>query len=1434
MSQAHNFNFVQYLRGIATEKPNTFDKYPKLIEFLNSFDNLVVPGVIYRTGSDNLVEKTDGEDYIVYMEGIAPRGWLKAKEAKMEEWSKMLPGATERVWFVPQGNMKVYHPISDTRELFEYLEFKIKTTKPTMYAPTIPVEEVLKLRAHIDEIHDDFSDVEVKVDYTPDWKELPAVQVPTQDGQPLIDDTNLVTPVVEQNLLFPDPKTIEEEILAKELGKPLKKKRLKKENLDGSVLVKKQKKEKAPKTPKVKPDRSLKTLFKAYLSSIDIEKLKKPWMATKAFRLIETEEALQAWADQILADQSRWRLDVEGKLVPVIAVDAETLGLDNRVLVDIDDDGSLIYEVKAEVAGLCLSSDGIEGIYLPINHEQGKCVSREAVQRILQYLFDRAHLIFYNAKFDREILRICLGIVTRDFPHFEDVQVLNYDNDPKADLDDQKSGKTFLSDAGGLKSLSKKMLGMEQIELEDLIRIKALYVSSMDCKCKHSKSEHEGKCTLPGCKCEGFQGKESLRFQFAPFNWLPTNIALWYAGGDAITTWLLWEKVQQPARSRSSIHRIDHQLVDSITWIERQRFLIDTEHHAKTVKWHQAKIRSMEAELRRIANGLGWPERSTDDGKVMEETVFNVNSSTQVARFLFDICKMPKIVYTEAGNASVNAETCAELLKKFPDHPFLTLFDKYKDYISLHPENLRYDPKDHSARVYFRQNVVAGGRLAASGGTFDKDGGFELNPQGIKKPTGNWNVHGNILKPDEIPLDEIEEHQESELHPSCFREKKKAPGIIKNHIGQYLGYAICLVPGCTTCEEKFGILIPDTRIDANEVLNMRILFIAMVGWTFFSIDYSNIEMRCAANCSLEPKFVNEFLHGKGDFHSLTATNVFPEFKNLSKDDSRYKDYRELAKIINFALLYGGTEYTIYENMSKKKPDMTMAIAKEMVEAYWRGVPKFKEFCDQKKREAEYGPAATNEPKWQSDVAYKKDEIVQHDDCVWVCLGSGAEKTPVVNDPPCDRSENWIRYMMCRTNVGRIINFVSAMEAQGIHKPNNAEKENYRQYRKYKDVAKEAEEDGDFVKAEEKNRLAQALWATEATGVRNHIDFSRFVGKIQRVAVNVPLQGLAGDMMRMAVNRIRYFATHQQPAVQSVMRLHATVHDEVDLSIKNEYIPFIIPRLTRLMKLRKLHELKKWPVPIECDVEYGKSWDVEFGIFKDGYTKIKGLENYINPILKDVFDDILAKLESGDAEARAKVEKWLSRELHPHLIKDGFLKKLMDAKDKGIRKTLTITFQLQEYWEVDTISEEDYPKLETLEQYEASHGLTPADRGVMPENGYLGHIPLDAKVHRPGLERLFEAEPAIVPMSDERFLELAKEEDGCMVSAGHFPTDLFTTPAVLKDLTKEEFAQLREALGKGSLSTVVLYGGKEITLKNVAITDIPEQFLVSENAKTVQS
>jgi len=1186
---------------------------------------------------------------------------------------------------------------------------------------------------------------------------------------------------------------------------------IKQENISlEDIKIRKTKKSRIPKLP-----RDIRSVFRAKLKELDIEKLKKSWMAEKSIRLVNTEEALQKWVDAILNDPSR-KFNLTYGSLPVVAIDTETVGLDTRIITNIvqEPDGtwSLVYEVKIDIAGICLSADGIEGIYVPINHEDGKNLDRAVVARILQYLCDRAHLIFYNAKFDREVLRICLGLNFRGYPYFEDVQVIQYINDPKADLDEDNKKKStrWVGDAGNLKALSKKVLGIEQIELEELCKIKADFCVTKD---------------TGDCKCNAHDRKElkhSQRVQYVPFTWVPTDIATWYAASDAICTWLLWKELRELAQSRKLVHRIDHETVETLTWVERQRPLINVDRHSRTVNWHTRKLENLADELRQLAIAAGFDEPADDQGVVLDENKFAPSKNAKVANLLFDIKKFKKIRITpitatgKGGNASTDAEVVEELRKLYPEDDFLKRFQTYKSYVSLHPENLRYDPKDNTARIFIKQNVVAGGRFAAAGGDFPVDGGFGLNPQGIKRvePYLIWKVKGNVLHPDTIPFDEIEEHQESELHKSCWKTEdeevdgkktgvkiiKKAPGIIKNHIGLYTGYAICLVPGCKSCAEKFGVLIPNGVMDANEVVNLRALFCSAPGWTFFSVDYSNIEMRCAANVSGEPEFVKEFLEGKGDFHSLTASKVFPEFNNPATPKEVKKKLRALAKIINFALLYGGTEYAIYENMKVEKPDITWDECKQMVAKYWEGVPVFADFCA------------------------RKQQIAREE-------------------------------MKCTTSTGRVIDFKSAMETLGIHVPNESEIQNYWEYRGLCKKAEEAKKAGNAELEKKCTEKYNRMWKDADTGVRNVKEYNGFIGKIQRVAVNVPLQGLAGDFMRISLNRIRQWAL-KDPMVQCILRLHSSIHDEIIFAVKNEYVPFVIPRITRLMKLRKYHTKMGWKVPIECDCEYGTSWDVDFHLTGDdghkpsGWTHVTGMENYLPDFFEpETVKALLKAIASGETARVEKARTWLKENLHPKAFEATGA--IFDVKEHGeIKAALIATLQLHEFWTIDAVPDDADDTMETLEQYEARVGLKPEDRGIgTPEFGFLGAVPLDAKVTRPTLSILGEevlAEDAQITVSDSEItvagptspesVSTTKAEQGDLlldVPRKKKPVEKVTIPAPapkdnipeLKEFdTKDAAKKFREVMGIGQNTVTIRYKSQIWQVPNVELDTVPAEFL----------
>lgn len=80
--------------------------------------------------------------------------------------------------------------------------------------------------------------------------------------------------------------------------------------------------------------------------------------------------------------------------------------------------------------------------------------------------------------------------------------------------------------------------------------------------------------------------------------------------------------------------------------------------------------------------------------------------------------------------------------------------------------------------------------------------------------------------------------------------------------------------------------------------DMRQCFIARDGYLIGKWDYAGQELRLCTNLCKEPKWLNEFRTGTGDLHTITAQAFFNKEKIEPSE-------RKMAKIANFALIYGG-------------------------------------------------------------------------------------------------------------------------------------------------------------------------------------------------------------------------------------------------------------------------------------------------------------------------------------------------------------------------------------------------------------------------------------------------------------------------------------------------------------------------------------------------
>jgi DNA polymerase-1 len=113
---------------------------------------------------------------------------------------------------------------------------------------------------------------------------------------------------------------------------------------------------------------------------------------------------------------------------------------------------------------------------------------------------------------------------------------------------------------------------------------------------------------------------------------------------------------------------------------------------------------------------------------------------------------------------------------------------------------------------------------------------------------------------------------------------------------------------------------------------IRSAFVAEQAHRLLSADYSQIELRILAHVSGEPKLRDAFLRGE-DIHTATAAEV------LGKDPATLtKDERNVAKMINFGIVYGISAFGLAENL-----DIPREQAQAYIDAYLARFPLVQEF-----------------------------------------------------------------------------------------------------------------------------------------------------------------------------------------------------------------------------------------------------------------------------------------------------------------------------------------------------------------------------------------------------------------------------------------------------------------------------------------------------------
>ncbi|MDE3189438.1 MAG: DNA polymerase I, partial [Acidobacteriota bacterium] len=122
---------------------------------------------------------------------------------------------------------------------------------------------------------------------------------------------------------------------------------------------------------------------------------------------------------------------------------------------------------------------------------------------------------------------------------------------------------------------------------------------------------------------------------------------------------------------------------------------------------------------------------------------------------------------------------------------------------------------------------------------------------------------------------------------------------------------------------------------------IRSAFVAEPGHRLVSADYSQVELRILAHVSGEPKLQDAFARGV-DIHAATAAEV------LGKDQATLtKDERNVAKMVNFGIIYGISAFGLSENLEIPRED-----AQRYIDTYLARFPLVQDFIQRTIEQAE--------------------------------------------------------------------------------------------------------------------------------------------------------------------------------------------------------------------------------------------------------------------------------------------------------------------------------------------------------------------------------------------------------------------------------------------------------------------------------------------------
>ena len=605
------------------------------------------------------------------------------------------------------------------------------------------------------------------------------------------------------------------------------------------------------------------------------EKLWKPWMQDKKLEL-GTIDNLASIMDACI-ESGRY------------AIDLETTGLDNRVK---EINGR--FCTVDQIAGVCLSPDGVRGYYIPLHHVQlDKGIRIERPCNVPIAVFDREFrrliqatgegktvAVFHNGKFDQEFLQFNeTGNPWGEWDRpsiWDDTMIAAYMRNTRARRKGLKALSEAPTDAKSDHVCGGPGLGMEMIEIYQLWG--------------HKTMQH------------GFA------YDFALLD-PSSGPPLWYGCSDAICTWLLHPVVVTPVvekdtdgRSQAAIYKIEKVCVAATRWMERNRIHVNREKVSELVTLGQQEwldsILDVYKEASKILGRDVMPDLYKEvqrnfvaddprnllraqiekadnftkrnpmlpsiakDGKTWP-AVYDINSQQQIGT-MFDEMRIPGLKRTEkSGQVKTSKDELTRIIEEAGDQfPFMGKIRRFREVAKalstyLEPMLLDSDPDDDLMRISFNGHKVDTGRYCTPA---KESAGDREKGRMVGWPSLNVQATPSTYDP---------------KRPACMNRLRECYSV--RPASRYI------LPDGSSAYIQKGVPLPEGAKPIPK-------FMA-------ACDYSGVELRLATNISLEPKWLTEFFHCSNcdrtfdrtprsglEFKTLTPLPPPPRCPNCGSDE----------------------------------------------------------------------------------------------------------------------------------------------------------------------------------------------------------------------------------------------------------------------------------------------------------------------------------------------------------------------------------------------------------------------------------------------------------------------------------------------------------------------------------------------------------------------